>query len=518
VIRFVLALSLLLPAAASAAVHAERLPDGEAILVDGRFDEAAWARAPVVDEFVGVRPTEGFEPAGATSVRVLYDDKKLYFAWTCAFDEPTRVRAYLSDREAINRDDQVAIQLDPYGDGRRAYHLWMNPLGVQQDILVTLDGEYSFAWDTVFHSVGRVTDTGFVVEVAVPFRSLRFDPSSERPWRVLFKRKFPARDEYIAHPAIHRDEGNELLQYADLLMDPPKTSGVGVELMPGVVGRTGWDRLDPADGGLTHRPFEFPGTVDPSFGFKWLPAPSVTVDATVNPDFSQIEADPDQVDNNLRFALFLEEQRPFFLEGTEYFDRHLLYTRSIRDPIYGVKVSGKKEGVGVGVLHALDESPAPSFVGERVTPGFSAEAMAGAMAFNTLGGASSTSGDAAACPSPTRTRRWSARTTTGASITPPCTAPRTRSSCGASTTRPRSTSRWACPTPGRRTASGSPARGFSGASPGARGSTPTACGARWSPPTTAPRWGSSPPRTGPASAAGRGGGWSRAPGPSRGST
>jgi len=387
VIRRLLVCALLMPSVASAAVHAQRVPPGQTIVIDGDLGEAAWADAPVTDDFVGVRPTEGFAPAGETTVRVLYDDQKLYFAWTCRFDEPTRVRAYLADREAINRDDQVAILIDPFGDGRRSYHFWINPLGVQQDLVVTLDGSYNFAWDTVFHSDGRVTDDGYVVEVAIPFRSLRFDPTSDKPWRVLLKRKFPARDEYVAHPPIRRDEGNELLQYTELVMDPPGTSGVGIELMPGVVGRTGWDRLDAGDDTLTHRPFEFPGTVDPSFGFKWLPTPSLTLDATVNPDFSQVEADPDQIDHNLRFALFLQEQRPFFLEGSELYDRHLMHTRSIRDPIYGVKFSGKVGGVGVGILHALDEAPASTFVGEHETPGFSAEEMEDTLAFNTIGGA-----------------------------------------------------------------------------------------------------------------------------------
>lgn len=377
-------LVLLVPSVANGAVHAARVPEGKAVVIDGRLDDEAWLDAPVVDDFVGIRPTEGFEPSGSTTVRVLFDDQKLYFAWDCRFDEPTRVRGYFADREQINRDDQIAILIDPFGDGRRAYHFWLNALGVQQDLVVTLEGSYNFAWDTVFHSEGRITDTGYTVEVAIPFRSLRFDPTSHKPWRILLKRKFTAKDEYVAFPAIKRDNGNELLQYDELVMDPPKTSGVGIELLPSVVGRTGWDR-DGED--LTHRPFTFPGAVDPSFGFKWQPTPALTLDATLNPDFSQVEADPNQVDNNLRFALFLPEQRPFFLEGAELYESHLLYTRSIRDPIYGVKFSGKAGPVGIGILHALDETPASSFVGERETPGFTDEALDGTLAFNTMGGA-----------------------------------------------------------------------------------------------------------------------------------
>jgi hypothetical protein len=214
--------------------------------------------------------------------------------------------------------------------------------------------------------------------VAIPFRSLRFPKNSEDSWRFVVKRKFPARNEYVVWPPIRADDGPELLQYAELKGIRPGRSGIGLELLPTVTGRTGQDR-DPDSGELVWRKPAFRETVDPGFGLKWQVTPSLTLDATLNPDFSQIEADPDLIDNNTRFALSLQERRPFFLEGRELYNGFMLYSRSIVDPLYGVKFSGKAGRTSIALLHALDEHPSASVVGERETPGFMADDVDGAV-------------------------------------------------------------------------------------------------------------------------------------------
>ncbi len=354
------------------------LGETDAIVVDGRMDEEVWARAAVIDEFVGHRPEEGFAPAGETRVRVAADDRHLYFFFEARLDDDRRVRAYIAEREDINDDDQVGIALDPFGDGRRAYVLWVNALGVQQDLV--WNGHFpNFAWDAVFKTKGRIVDGGYDVEIAIPFRSLRFPADEGHAWRFLVERKWPDRGEYAGWPAIERDKGPGLLQYAELRGLQPGRSGIGLELLPTVVVRAGQER-DPHTGDLAWREPAFRDTVDPGFGLKWQVTPSLTLDATLNPDFSQIEADPDLIDNNLRFALSLEERRPFFLEGRELYNGFMLYSRSIVDPLYGVKFSGRQGRTSVALLHAMDESPAPSVVSERETPGFMASDIDGALA------------------------------------------------------------------------------------------------------------------------------------------
>ena len=366
-------------AEAAEAVYASPLRAGEKVTVDGVLDEPVWERAQVVDDFAGTDPSEGFAPRGVTRVRVATDATHIYVSWEARFDESTRVRANVSEREQINHDDQVAVFFDPFGDGRRAYAFWLNPLGIQQDMVVS-QNSWNPAWDTLFDSAGRIVEDGFDVEIAVPFRSLRFPGKGEPNWKVLFKRKFVAHREYVAWPPVQRDLGPELLQFAPLKGLSPTKSGVGLELNPTVVGRAGQGRAGEGEP-LEWREPSFPDTVDPGFGLKWQATPSLALNATVNPDFSQVEADPDQIDNNLRFALNLPERRPFFLEGSELFDSHMLYTRSIVDPIYGVKLSGKQGPVSIALLHALDEAPAASFVTEYETPGFGAEDMEGAISF-----------------------------------------------------------------------------------------------------------------------------------------
>jgi len=349
-------------------------------MADGILDESAWQRADLVTGFRGLYPTEGFEPAGTTRVRILVDERSIHLGFECRFNDEVRVRAHLSEREDINNDDQVGIYLDPFGDGRRAYIFYINALGVQQDILMGQGDQWNLDWNAIYSSGAKIVTGGFDVEVSIPFRSLRFPEKSELPWRIMLTRKFAKRDEKTSYPRIQADRGPWLPQFVPLHGVEAKRSGVGLEFLPTVVGRTGMGRED-SESALEWRKPSFPETVDPGLGVKFQITPSVTLDATVNPDFSQIEADPDRIDNNLRFALFLPEQRPFFLEGKELFSQHLLYTRSVVDPIYGIKVSGKQGRLSLALLHALDEAPSPSFVAESETPGFSSEDVADSLAF-----------------------------------------------------------------------------------------------------------------------------------------
>jgi hypothetical protein len=369
-----------LPVSAAEVLRAAPLKVGESVRVDAVLDEAVWERAQVISAFVGSAPSEGFEPRGTTRVRVASDATHIYLCWEARWDEPTPVRSNISERENINYDDQIGVYFDPFGDGRRAYGFWINALGIQQDMIISAGGGFNMAWDTLFESAGRIVEGGFDIEMAIPFRSLRFPSKGGNTWKIQFKRKFAAQREYVTWPAVHKDLGPELLQFGPLEGLSPGKSGVGLELNPTIVGRAGQQRGGEGEPLLWREP-SFPETVDPGFGLKWQATPSLVFDAALNPDFSQIEADPDQIDSNLRFGLFLPERRPFFLEGSELFDRHMLYTRSIVDPIYGVKLSGKEGRLSVALLHSLDEAPAPSFVGEVPTPGFGAADMEGALSF-----------------------------------------------------------------------------------------------------------------------------------------
>ena len=351
----------------SGAVEVRTVERG-AIRVDGRLDDEAWSEAQVIRDFVGMTPTEGFTPAGTTEVRIAQDERGLYFGWKCRFDTKQRVRANVGEREDVNRDDQVGVYLDPFGDGRRAFVFYINALGVQQDFLITDDGYWNPHWDAIIDTAARLVDGGYDLEMFITFRSLRFAQDSQNPWRVFLTRKFAARDEKVSFPARERATKTLLQNFVELQGVSPTHGGIGLEFLPALVLGTGQVR-DPA-GRLVGQPARFGETFDPSLGIKWLATPSLILDATINPDFSQVEADPDQVNTNLRYALFIDETRPFFLEGRELYDGSLLYTRSVNDPLYGLKFSGKQRGTSIGLLHALDERPTSTFVREGETPGF----------------------------------------------------------------------------------------------------------------------------------------------------
>ncbi|MCP4867349.1 MAG: hypothetical protein GY898_01355 [Proteobacteria bacterium] len=224
-------------AAGDRSATATALRDDEAVIVDGLMDEPVWQRAEVIDAFVGQRPTEGFEPAGTTRVRIASDAKALYVFFEARLDEDRRVRAYIAEREDINDDDQVAIQLDPFGDGA-LLHLLAQRLGRAAGPAVERVPKLRLGRGVQEPRADRRGRLRRRDRHPLPV-AVRFPKNSEQPWKFVVKRKFPARDEYVVWSPIKADDGPELLQYADLHGIEPGRSGIGLELLPTVIVRTG---------------------------------------------------------------------------------------------------------------------------------------------------------------------------------------------------------------------------------------------------------------------------------------
>ncbi|MBW2258532.1 MAG: carbohydrate binding family 9 domain-containing protein, partial [Deltaproteobacteria bacterium] len=224
---------MLLAALAILTAHAAPVHAVEAtgsIAVDGVLDEASWALAEPVTEFLRFIPSEGGAPPGVTEVRFLQDDTNLYVGVrVSAVTEP--VRARYSPRESINEDDQVGLYLDTFRDRRSGYIFYFNPLGIQQDIRFNA-GRWNPAWDTVLRSRGRVTEDGYEIEIAVPFRSLKY-PSTQgaQEWGLLLTRRVPGEGAKYSHPPQERDHPQLFDQATTLVLTPPKR-GSGLELMP----------------------------------------------------------------------------------------------------------------------------------------------------------------------------------------------------------------------------------------------------------------------------------------------
>lgn len=330
----------------------------EAPVVDGELTEAAWASAVRLTGFSQYQPVDQRPAAEPTEVRVLYTPQAIYFGIIATATDPGTVRATLSKRDNIGNDDRVTIYLDTFNDRRRAFFFGANALGVQLDGVRTegavsagsmFGGSVDLNPDFRFETRGRLTATGYVIEMRIPFKSLRF-PSGAQKWGVQVVRNIPARSAEDTWTDAQRGASSLLAQSGLLVGFDDIERGVVTDLQPFVTGMVAGARA--ADGRFTRDDGTFDAGLNARLGF-----PSFAVEATVNPDFSQVESDAGLVTVNERFTLFLPERRPFFLEGIELFatPNQLVYSRRIANPIAGTKLTGKRGRFGVALLSALDE-------------------------------------------------------------------------------------------------------------------------------------------------------------------
>lgn len=324
--------------------------------LDGRLDEKAWNQALVVDLDIEFMPAENVDAPVKTECFLTFDDNHLYVGFKAYDPEPQKIRAYLADRDALYNDDVVGILLDTFNDQNRAYAFYCNPLGVQGDEIFSQGGsKEDYTWDAIWDSAGRIQDSGYTVEMAIPFRSLQFPHSSEtHMWGFAPIRNYPRsrRHQMTCFP-LERD------QMQCILCQIPKLKGFqnvkpgrNIELDPTLTGIRTDQREDFPEGKMEKER----ANLDPGISGQWGFTHNLTLSAAANPDFSQVEADAAQLDINKQFALYYPEKRPFFLEGTDFFNTPIqaLYTRSVADPNYGIKISGKEGKNAIGIFSSQD--------------------------------------------------------------------------------------------------------------------------------------------------------------------
>jgi hypothetical protein len=331
------------------------------VRLDGSLDEPVWQNATVMTGFTRYEPTEGVPASQRTEVRVFYAPDAIYFGIHAFDDDPERIQVTLAERDTpAYSDDWVRIVLDTFNDNRQAYIFYVNPLGVQQDGLWIEGAEkkaggqpIDFNPDFIWDSNGRLTDDGWVVEVRVPYVSLRFREAEEQTWGINFARETKRTGFKEAWAPITSNRSSTLEQSGRLTglrgLRPRRL----VELNPIATGKVTGARTDA--GAFQREGFEPDVGLNARLGIT----SNLVLDATVNPDFSQLEADEGQIAVNERFGLFVPEKRPFFLEGTEIFQtpQRLVHTRQVVEPIGGAKVTGKLGSFNVAYLGALDQSP-----------------------------------------------------------------------------------------------------------------------------------------------------------------
>ncbi len=346
------------PAAADAAPDRYRLPRLDAkIQVDGRLDEAAWNEALILELGFETNPGENIAPPARTECRLFHTESHLYYGCHAQDPEPERIRARYSDRDlSFPADDVIGIGIDPFHSQNRSFVFDVNPLGVQNDRVFTeASGISEESWDAIWESAGRLVDDGYVVEVAIPFSSLSFPAADgEQVWDFNVRRYMP-REVYRRFALMPFDRNNpcRLCQTAELVGFEGVDAGKGLEVTPTLTGAQVSERADFPDGELRSRDPDF----EPGLSARWAVTNNLLLSGTLNPDFSQVEADVAQLDVNEPFALFFPELRPFFLEGSEAFRTPVqtVFTRTLADPIFGLKLTGKQGPNALGAFVVRDE-------------------------------------------------------------------------------------------------------------------------------------------------------------------
>lgn len=361
-----LALLLLLQSSSIAVVEGKGSPTAEiprheaSIRIDGVLDESVWAQATRLTGFWQYQPVDGRPAEERTEVLVWYAPDAIHFG-VIAYDRvPASIRATIADRDNIDNEDQVILDIDTFHDHRRAFFFGVNPLGVQTDgvrsegagqvsslVPGSVDKNPDFLWD----SKGRLTERGYEVEIRIPFKTLRYPGGERQTWGFNVTRVVQRTGYTDTWTDVRRANASFLGQEGALGGLHDLRHGVTVEAQPFVTATANGGR-DAVSGDFSR------DDVDPDAGLNLrLGFTSYALDATVNPDFSQVESDEGQVTVNERFALFFPEKRPFFLEGIELFGtpQTLVYTRRIVHPKAGAKFTGKFGQLGVAHLTAVDE-------------------------------------------------------------------------------------------------------------------------------------------------------------------
>ena len=352
--------------------------------IDGVLDEPFWQTIEPITDFLQRLPNEGAEPTEASEVRIGYDGDNLYFGFMLYDSEPEKIKRTILKREGfIPQDDFIYIALDSYNDDRNGYLFELNSLGTQGDALITDESSVQWNWEGVFETQGQVTSEGWVLEVAIPFKTIRFDPGEPLEMGIAFARGIVRKNERVYWPLIDLDYKTfsglaHASQFATLVGLRNVRPGRNLEIKPYLLGgaqkaNLGFDGME--------------SDTDGDFGLdvKYGITSNLTLDMTYNTDFAQVEADNVQV-NLTRFSLRFPEKREFFLEraglfsfgtrGAEtFFSRRIGITNDI---LAGGRVTGQAGPISIGVLDIQTrdqiEEPGTNFGVARIrgdlAPGF----------------------------------------------------------------------------------------------------------------------------------------------------
>jgi hypothetical protein len=338
--------------------------------LDGKLDDPIWATAARFQEFLTIEPDYGRPASEQTVVYACSDGENFYFAARCFQKDVSKIKGSVTRRDNMSGDEWIGIFIDTFHNFQSGYAFLVNPLGIQADGMVNLDGMLDIKHDMVWYSKGIIDDKGYTVEIKIPFKSIRFPIKKKVKMGLWLVRRIVYASEMVSFPAIYLHKGAILSQLQPILVSKMKYRQI-TELLPAL---THTRTRDHAGGQWAAEEKQTGFSLTGKIGIT----PGLVLDAAYNPDFSQVEADEGRVDFNLRSALYYTEKRPFFLEGMEEFNfagntrdlsilapinqapplHAIVHTRTIIDPIFGLKLTGKiNKKNSMAAIFALDEPP-----------------------------------------------------------------------------------------------------------------------------------------------------------------
>ena len=324
------------------------------ILIDGDLSDPGWKGAAVIDTFFETVFGDNRAPTVGTQAWITYDDRYLYIALRCDDPEPRKIRAPYVDRDnVIGTDDNVAIFLDTRNDRRSAQEFRVSPRGIQGDAVFNdANSNEDFSPDFYYDTAARITEKGWQAEVRIPLSSLRYPRADPQKWGIIVWRNYPRDFRYAIYSSPQPRGGNCLICRSRELTGLTSLRSSSHLVAAPYVSAQDVAQADAPGQPLRDEPTEKRIGLD----VKWNPSASTALDATINPDFSQVEADVAQIAVNNRFALFFPEKRPFFLEGVDLFDTPIpaVYTRTITSPRWGARSTGKFGASSYTVLVTQD--------------------------------------------------------------------------------------------------------------------------------------------------------------------
>ncbi len=327
------------------------------IQLDGIIDEAVWENALKISLNYETSPGENTQPSVETDVYLFEDGETLYIAFDARDNNPEQIRDFLLDRDNIWNSDFVGIKFDTFGESRKAFQFFTNARGIQADAIQEDFRGDDQTWDAIWDSHARINDNGYQVEMAIPFQAIRFPVSqSGQRWAFEVLRFLPRKNFHrIANSPVDRNIACSICQFDNLVGLKKVKPSKNIRLIPTLTFAKSESREVDSLGQVG--PWQGQGIENRAgMDFRWGITEDTYLNATINPDFSQVEADRAQLDINRTFSIFVDEKRPFFLDGSDYFNslNRLVHTRDVIEPDYGLKVTGQSGSHSYGAIVVND--------------------------------------------------------------------------------------------------------------------------------------------------------------------